>query len=122
MLEQKVYDVKNREMISIFWEECNEPSFYKHICKLEKFLYLNGKNVIYPHVAETVWKYIEKYEENFHKLKQNLIENKKIFQFVYATTYPEICTFVEKRGLDLRNNFNLKFKKWKDKKNSSKKQ
>ena len=109
-------------MISMFWEECNEPSFYKHIFKLEKFLYLNGKNVIYPHVAETVWKYIEKYEENFHKLKQNLIENKKIFQFVYASTYPEICTFVEKRGLDLRNNFNLKFKKWKDKKNSSKKQ
>ena len=41
-------------MISMFWEECNEPSFYKHIFKLEKFLYLNGKNVIYPHVAEIV--------------------------------------------------------------------
>ena len=48
-----------------------------------------------------------------------MIDNKKIFQFVYATTYPEIYTFVEKRGSDLRNNFHLKFKEWKDKKNSS---
>ena len=40
-LEQKIFDVKNREMICMFWEECNEPSFYKHIWKPENFLYLN---------------------------------------------------------------------------------
>ena len=47
-------------MINMFWEECNEPSFFKHICRPENFLYLNGKNVIHLHVAENVWKYIEK--------------------------------------------------------------
>ena len=26
-LETKFYDLKNREMIQMFWEECNEPSF-----------------------------------------------------------------------------------------------
>ena len=119
-LERKIYNAKNREMISKFWEECNEPSFYKHICRPEYFFYLNGKNVIYPGVAEIMWKYIEENKENFHKIKQKLIDNKKIFQFAYATTYPEIYTFVEKRGIDLRNNFHLKFKEWKDKKNSSK--
>ena len=46
LLEQKICDIKNREMINIFWEECNDASFYKHICKPENFLYLNGKNVI----------------------------------------------------------------------------
>ena len=30
-LEQKIFDIKNREMIHKFWEECNEPYFYKHI-------------------------------------------------------------------------------------------
>ena len=40
-LEQKIFDVKNREMICMFWEECNEPSFYKHIWNPENFLYLN---------------------------------------------------------------------------------
>ena len=66
-----MYDVKNREMISMFWEECNEPSFCKHICKPENFLYLNGKNVIYPHVAEIVWKYIKKTKKIFINLNKN---------------------------------------------------
>ena len=26
-LETKIYDLKNREMIQMFWEECNEPNF-----------------------------------------------------------------------------------------------
>ena len=71
-LERKIYDLKNREMIQMFWEECNEPNFYKHICQLDNFMYLNGKNVIHPDVAETVWKYIEKDETNFDKMKKKL--------------------------------------------------
>ena len=41
-------------MINMFWEECNEPAFYKHISRAENFLNLNGKNVIYSHIAEIV--------------------------------------------------------------------
>ena len=51
---------------------------------------------------------------------KNLIENEKIFQFVYSKTYPEFHSFVERRGIDLRNEFHLKFKEWKDKKNQQK--
>ena len=115
-LERKIFDVKNRAVIHMFWEDCKEPSFYKHICKPENFMYLNGKNVIYPRVAEIVHKYIEKNKENFDKLKKKLIKNKKIFQFVYSSAYHEVYSFVEKRGIELRNNFLLKFKDWKDKK------
>ena len=115
-LERKIFDVKNREMIHMFWDDCNEPSFYKHIWKPENFMYLNSKNVIYPCVADIVWKYIEENEENFDKLKKKLIKNKKIFQLVYSSAYPEVYSFVEKRGIGVRNNFHLKFKDWKDKK------
>ena len=44
-----------------------------------------------------------------------------VFQFVYSNVYPEIYSFAEKRGIDLRNNFHLKLKKWKDKKKYSQK-
>ena len=44
-----------------------------------------------------------------------------VFQFVYSNVYPEIYSFVEKRGIDLRNNFHLKLKKGKDKKKYSQK-
>ena len=69
-------------------------------------MYLNGKNVIHLHVAEIVWKYIEKDETNFGKMKRKLLENKKIFQFVYPTVYPEVYTFVKKNEvLSLKMNF-----------------
>ena len=108
-------------MINMFWEDCNEPSFYKHICQPDNFLYLNGKNVIYQRVAEIVVNYVKADENNFSKLKIKLIENQKIFQYVYASVYPEIYSFIEKRGVDMRNNFHLKFKEWKDRKKYSQK-
>ena len=56
-------------MIHMFWEECNEPSFYKDIWKPDNFVYLNGKNVIYPYVVDIGWKYFEEDEGNFDKSK-----------------------------------------------------
>ena len=64
--------------------------------------------------------YIEKDENNFDKLKSKLIESKKIFQIVYSSTYPEVYSFVEKWGIDLRNCFHFKIKEWKDKNNTPK--
>ena len=88
-------------MICMFWEECNKPSFYKHIWKPENFLQLNGKNAISPHVAEIVWKYIEENDENFHKLKQKLTENKKIIKKIHQNTIEE-C-FSEEKSLPVAN-------------------
>ena len=95
--KKKIFDVKDREIINIFSEDYNEPSFYKHISQLENFLYLNGKNVIYPRVAEIAMNYIEAIDKNFDKLKRKLIENKKIFQFVYSNIYTEVYNIVEKK-------------------------
>ena len=120
-LERKIFDVKDREMVNMFWEDCNESCFYKHICKLENVLYLNAKNIIYPQVAEIVMNYMEADDKNFDKLKRKLIENKKIFQFVYSSVYPEVYSLVKKRGMDMRNSFHLKFKKWKNRKKYSQK-
>ena len=41
-LEIKIFDIKDSEMINMFWEDCNEPSFYKHICQPWNFLNLKG--------------------------------------------------------------------------------
>ena len=65
--------------------------------------------------------YVKADENNFSKLKIKLIENQKIFQYVYASVYPEVYSFTEKRGVDMRNNFHLKFKEWKDRKKYSQK-
>ena len=76
--------------MNMFWEDCNESCFYKHICKPDNFLYLNSKNVIYLRVADIAWKYLEQDEQNFEKIRKKVIENTKVFQFVYSSVYPEI--------------------------------
>lgn len=91
-LERKIFDAKYREMMHMFWVECNELSFYKHICKADNFMYLNSKKVIYLHATEIVWMYLEEDEENFDKIKKNLIEDKKIFQFIPAHTLRSIVS------------------------------
>lgn len=81
-LKRKIFDVKDRETINKFWEDCNECSLYKHACQPDNFLYLNEKNVIYLLVTEIVMNYIQANENNFNKLRRKLIENQKIFQYV----------------------------------------
>ena len=108
-------------MRSMFWEECNEPSFYKHICQPQNVWQLNGKNVIYPKVAQIVMDYIVKDENNFDKLKKKLVENQKNISISVLEHLPLSVQFCEKRRKDLGNYFQLKIKEWKDKKKYSQK-
>ena len=62
---------------------------------------------------------IEANDKKFGKLKRKLIKTKKIFHFVYSSVYPEVYSFVEKGGLDMRYKIHLKFKEWKDRKKCS---
>ena len=91
-----MFDVKDREMINMFWEDCNEPCLYKYICQPENFLYLNGKNIIYPRVAEIVMSYIEADHKNFDKLKRKLIKNKQLFQLAYSASNQRYIALLKK--------------------------
>ena len=48
-----------------------------------------------------MWKYIEENDENFHKLKQKLTENKKIIKKIHQNTI-EKC-FSEEKSLPVAN-------------------
>ena len=78
--------------------------FYKHICQEKKFVYLNCK------------KFIEADDNNYRLLQNNLSSYKTIFQYVYSNVFPEIYCSTEKRGFDLKSNFHIMFKTYKDKK------
>lgn len=111
MLERKIFDIKDRENVYMFWDSCFNTKFCKyiwvffHICE----------NVLYPKVEEIVWNHTGNEKNNVCLMRKKLVENRKIFQFVYSKTYPEAYSFVEERGIDIRNEFHLKFKEWKDK-------
>ena len=115
-LRIKIGDVQNKEIIYMFWEECVEKTFYHHICERENFLYLNGKNVLYPRSAEIVMKYIEQDSSNILRLRRCLSQHKNIVQFIYSRCYPEIYSLIDIHGIEIKSEFLLAFKSWKDKK------
>ena len=46
-LDRKLNDQNKHQMIYMLWKECIPQHLYKHICKDENFLYLNGKKMFF---------------------------------------------------------------------------
>ena len=116
LLDRKLTDKTKHKMIYMLWKECIPQKFYKHICKEKNFLYLNGKNVLQPKVLKIITDFLNEYKNNYRKLRNNLSSYKSIFQYVYFNVFPKIYCSTEKRGFDLKNNFHIIFKTYKDKK------
>ena len=66
-LERKIFDIKNREIVYIFWDDCIDSEFCKHICLLEMFIYLNEKNILH---FVFVWKHIENDKNIIHLIRK----------------------------------------------------
>ena len=56
----------------MFWNECIEKPFYKHICGNENFIYLNRKDVLYTKTAQIVSGYLNKDKQNIARLRRCL--------------------------------------------------
>ena len=56
--------------------------------------------MLYPKVAEIVWKFIQVDETNCNKQRNNLCQFKNIFQYVYSNVYPKVYCSTERRGFD----------------------
>ena len=67
-LVRKLNNYNKHEMIYMLWQECMPAEFYRFICLEKIFLYLNGKNVLYPRVVEIISEFIHKNEKNYNKL------------------------------------------------------
>ena len=114
-LQQKISDKFKHEKIYMLWRECIPQEFYRYICQEENFKYLKGRDVNQPGVLEIVGRFIDQDKENLRLLQKCLANYKDIFQYVYSYTFPEIYTMSEKRGIDMKSNFYILFKTYKDK-------
>ena len=114
-LQLKISHKFKHEMIYMLWRECIPTAFYRFICQEDKFRYLNGRDVSQPGVLEIVDKFIDQNKNNLRLLQQCLANYKDIFQYVYSCTFPQIYTMSEKRGIDMKSNFYILFKTYKDK-------
>ena len=103
----------------MLWDDCIEKRFYKHICENDIFIYLNGKNVLYSKTAQIVLDYLNKDASNIVRLRKYLQNHMKTIQFVYSKCFPEIYSLIDKHEINLKGEFLLTFKLWKDRKKFS---
>ena len=109
-LSRKISDKLKHEMVYMQWRECIPSDFYRYICEEKNSVYLNRRDVGQPGTLEIVGNFIDQGKKNLRMLQESLARYKDIFQYVYSHVFPEICTTSEKRGFDLKSNFDIIFK------------
>ena len=114
-LRRKVTVKTKHEIVYMLWRECIPSEFYRYICKEKDFIYLNGRDVGQPGALEIVGGFINLGKENLRMLQEHLARYKDIYQYVYSHVFPEVYTTSEKRGFDLKSNFHILFKAYRDK-------
>ena len=67
-------------------------------------------------MLEIINDFLNENYKNYKDLRNNLSSYKNIFQYVYSNVFPEIYCSTEQRGFDLKSNFYIIFKTYKDKK------
>ena len=67
-------------------------------------------------MLEIITEFLNEDENNYKELRNNLSSYKSIFQYVYPNVFPEIYCSTEKLGFDLKSNFHIISKTYKDKK------
>ena len=67
-------------------------------------------------MLEIINDFLNENEENYKDLRNNLSSYKNIFQYVYSNAFPEIYCSTEWCSFDLKRNFHIIFKTYKDKK------
>ena len=113
-LQRKISNKLKQEMVHMLWRECIPHEFYRHICEEKNFVYLNGRDVGQPGALEIVGNFIDQGKKNLRMLQEHLARYKDIYQYVYSHVFPEVYTSSEKRGFDLKSNFHIIFKAYRD--------
>ena len=114
-LSRKVTDKTKHETVYVLWRECIPSKFYRYICQEKNFIYLNGRDVGQPAVLEIVGNFIDQSKENLSMLQEYLAQYKDVYQYIYWHVFPELYTTSEKRGFDMKSNFHILFKAYRDK-------
>ena len=102
-------------MVYMLWRQCIPSEFYRYICQDENFKYLNDRDVNQSGVLKIVGNFINQTKDNLRLFQSNLASYKDIYQYVHAHVFPEIYPTTEKRGIDLKSNFDILFNSYRDK-------
>ena len=72
--------------------------------------------MLQPKESEIITDFLSEKDEHYKQFRNNLSQYKNIFQYVYSNVFPEMYCSTERRGCDLKSNFHIISKTYKDQK------
>ena len=121
-LERKFKSEIERDYVNMLRSYLMPGTLYNFICRDDNFKILNKVKLKFNQANEIIKLFIEdetisSQKQQFDTLKNYLIENAKLYQFVYANLFPRCFARVDNYGVQLKTKFNVHYKNYLNQKN-----
>ena len=121
-LERKFETIIERDYINVLWSFLMPETLYNFICKDENVKTLNKIKIKFPHAIEIINLFIEDesigtQEQHFNTLKEFLIKNAKIYQFIFGNLFPKCFARIDDYGIQSKTAFNFHYRNYLAQKN-----
>ena len=121
-LERKFESNIERDYVNVLWSFLMPETLYNFICRDENVKTLNKIKLKFPHAIEIVKLFIEDesigtQEQQFNTLKDYLIKNAKIYQFIFGNLFPRCFARIDDYGIQSKIAFNSHYKNYLAQKN-----
>ena len=116
-LEKKFESNIRRDYVNVLWSFLMSETLYNFICRDENVKTLNKIKLKFPHAIEIVKLFIEDesigtQEQQFNTLKDYLIKNAKIYQFIFGNLFPRCFARIDDYGIQSKTAFNFHYKNY----------
>ena len=116
-LERKFESNIERDYVNVLWSFLMPETLYNFICRDENVKTLNKIKLKFPHAIEIVKLFIEDesigtQEQQFNTLKDYLIKNAKIYQFIFGNLFPRCFARIDDYGIQSKTTFNFHYKNY----------
>ena len=120
-LERKFETIIERDYINVSWSFLMPETLYNFICK-DKNVKTNKIKIKFPHGIEIINLFIEDesigtQEQQFNTLKEFLIKNAKIYQFIFGNLFPKCFARIDDYGIQSKTAFNFHYRNYLAQKN-----
>ena len=116
-LERKFESIIERDYVNVLWSFLMPETLYNFICRDENVKALNKIKLKFPHRIQIVKQFIEDesigtQEQQFNTLKEYLIKNTKIYQFIFGNLFPRCFARIDDYGIESKTTLNFYYKNY----------
>ena len=86
--------------------------FCRYVFLYDNFLALTQMEITYQKANAVVKEFLKRHPHKLNSLKENLAENAKIIQYIYATLFPKYYSRNNKFGMQNKSLVDLAYREW----------